>query len=76
MSAEGLWRPSGVQEQRLLGTRGRDHPHEALRTPGTAQHFYPCVCVRRLDQEGHGDGLATDPDDQSHARRNFFSEVY
>lgn len=55
MSAERLRRPSGVSEQGLLGTRGCDHPHEALRTPGAAQHLHPSLCLRGLDQEGHGD---------------------
>lgn len=59
VSAERLRRPSGVSEQGLLGTRGCDHPHEALRTPGAAQHLHPCVYVRGLDQEGHGDGVET-----------------
>ncbi len=59
VSAERLRRPSGVSEQGLLGTRGCDHPHEALRTPGAAQHLHPCLCVCGLDQEGHGDGLET-----------------
>lgn len=59
-SAERLRRPSGVSEQGLLGTRGRDHPHEALRTPGAAQHLHPRLRLRGLDQEGHGDGLEAD----------------
>lgn len=57
VSAERLRRPSGVSEQGLLGTRGCDYSHEALWTPGTAQHLYPRVSVRGLDQEGHGDGV-------------------
>lgn len=57
VSTERLWRPSGVSEQGLLGARGCDHPHEALRTPGAAQHLHPGLCLRGLDQEGHGDGL-------------------
>lgn len=60
VSAERLRRPSGVSEQGLLGTRGCDYPHEALRTPGAAQHLHPCLCLRGLDQEGHGDGLETE----------------
>lgn len=49
-----------MSEQGLLGTRGRDHPHEALWTPGAAQHLHPRVHVRGLDKEGHGDGLEAD----------------
>lgn len=60
VSAERLRRTSGVSEQRLLGTGGSDHPHEALRTPRAAQHLHPSVCLRGLDQEGHGDGLETE----------------
>lgn len=57
-SAERLRRPAGVSEQGLLGTGGRDHTHEALRTPGPAQHLHPGVRLCGLDQEGHGDGVA------------------
>lgn len=57
VSAERLRRPSGVSEQGLLGTWGCDHSHEALWTPGPAKHLHPGVCLCRLDQEGHGDGL-------------------
>lgn len=56
-SAERLRRPSGVSEQGLLGTRGCHHTHEALRTPGAAQHFHSGVRLCGLDQEGHGDGV-------------------
>ena len=56
-SAERLRRPSGVSEQWLLGAGGCDHPHEALWTPGPAQHLHPGLRLRGLDQEGHGDGL-------------------
>lgn len=59
VSAERLRRPVGVSEQGLLGTRGCDHPHEALRTRWAAQHLHPRLCLRGLDQEGYGDGLET-----------------
>lgn len=62
VSAERLRRPSGMSEQGLLGTRGCDHPHEALRTPGAAQHLHQGLCLCGLDQEGHGDGLETRAD--------------
>lgn len=47
-----------MSEQRLLGLRGSNHPHASLWAPGATEHLYPCIDVRRLDQEGHGDGIA------------------
>lgn len=73
MSAARLRRTSGVSEQGLLGTRGGDHPHEALWTPGAAQHLYPRVYVRGLDKESHGDGLERE---STVKRRTGYSEYY
>lgn len=73
VSAARLWRTSGVSEHGLLGTRGGDHPHEALWTPGAAQHLYPRVYVRGLDKESHGDGLERE---SAVKHRTDYSECY
>lgn len=69
-SAEGLRRPAGVSEQRLLGTGGRDHSHAALRTPGAAQHLHPGVRLCGLDQEGPGDGVEARAAETLHSYRS------
>lgn len=53
-----LRRAPGLPDRRLLGAGGGDHPIPRLRPHRPARPLHPRLALRRLDPQGHEDGLS------------------